>query len=1220
MKDNDDHKSQDKTNASGSVQFIQKYFEQFNLNQTELLRSISISTHDAIIMIDSKGRISFWNPAAERMLQYETSEVLGKVFHKLIAPERYLDAHFKAFSVFQKTGQGAAIGQTLELEAIRKDKVEITVELSLSAIKGEDGWNAVGIMRDITTRKEAEKALEESEKRFMDVIYASDDALLLIDGENFVHCNDATTKLLGYSKQEEFLNTHPSELSPEKQPDGRLSAEKASEMIQITFKKGFHRFEWIHKKANGVLFPVEVSLTPIFYRGKTIVHCLWRDITEKKLAEKEAETARNKLLAIMEKSPFGVVLIGKDRVIRWANDYVRDLAKVDDLSKLIGAHCETYLCPAAQNKCPIIDKGDTLDKSERILRRHDGSQIPILKSVVLVEHDGEEVLLETFIDISERKKAESDLLRYSKEIEQALNYQKALFENSTVGILVVTGDRIISDSNPLLLEMLGYEREEFLGKSVEVMHVSRESFERFGIEYYSKTADKKNVAVEYPFRRKNGDIFWASISGSAFDKSDLTKGVVWAISDITERKQAEKELTETNEKLIQVTARANDMAKIAEAANIAKSQFLANMSHEIRTPMNAVVGMSDLLMDTALDSKQKEFVSVISKSADSLLNLINDILDYSKIEAEHLDIEKIDFDLRNLLENVVDVLALRAYEKNLEFVSFLPPEIPQHLIGDPGRIRQVITNLVNNAIKFTHEGEVSIRVSLSNELNGRVLLRFEIKDSGIGMSKEEEQKLFKPFMQADSSTTRKYGGTGLGLSISKKLVELMGGEIGVVSEKGQGSSFWFTLNMAKQKTQTDNKHDIIPGDIRKVRILAVDDNESNRKVLSAMLENWGCRFDLAESGKSALERMYGAAFGNDPFGLVITDMVMPSMDGKELGKLIKEDVKLKNPSLVMLTSIGQRDDANDLYKIGFDAYLTKPIKQSQMYDCLVNVIGRREEKNNDATKTHLVTHHSLAKDKKFILSALLVEDNEFNQMVAKEILGKLGLDVEVAGNGLIAVNTLAGKTFDLVFMDMQMPEMDGIEATKTIRNPDSDVINHDIPIIAMTANAMKGDKEACLEAGMNDYLSKPINRGELINVLERIDLQNNKKDIKNSKTVNWTNEESLFDERALLDRFNNDRELIKIILSTFVSDVSNQLKMLEEFVEEGDLESSKRQVHSIKGASGNAGASALYNLSVNLEQELEKTNLGSAGERLIEMKSCLESLIPILDRKGYLDN
>ncbi len=1209
----------DKTNASGSILYTKKYFEQFKSNQTELLQSISNSTNDAIVLIDSEGRITFWNPAAEKMLQYEINEVIGKKYHQLLTPKRYLDAHLKAFEQFQKTGTGSTIGQTLELEVKRKDQVEISVELSLSALKGEDGWNAVGIMRDITKRKLAKKALEESEKRFMDVFYASEDALLLLDGDKFIHCNNATIQMLGYQKREDFLNSHPSDLSPEKQPDGRLSAEKANEMIQVTFNKGFHRFEWIHKKADGTSFPVEVSLTPIFYKGKTVLHCLWRDISEKKRVEKEAETSRKNLLTILEKSPYGVVLIGKNRKILWANDYARSLVNVEDLSQLIGARCETYISSVSQCECPLLDKGKTFEKSEEILRRHDGTQIPILKSAVLVEHNGEEVLLETFIDISERKKAESELRRYSEEIEKSLTYQKALFENSTVGILVVTGDRIVSDSNPLLLEMLGYEREEFIGKSVEVMHVSRDSFERFGVEYFSKTANKENVTVEYPFRRKNGEVFWANISGKAFNKHDLSQGAVWSISDITERKQAEKDLTETNEKLIQMTATANEMAKKAEAANIAKSHFLANMSHEIRTPMNAVVGMADLLMDTTLDPQQKDYVSVIIKSADSLLNLINDILDYSKIEAEHLDIEQIEFDLRDLLESAVDVLALRAHEKNLEFVSFLPPEIPNSLIGDPGRIRQVITNLVNNAIKFTHEGEVSIRVSLSNELNDRVLLRFEIKDSGIGMSEAERQKLFKPFVQADTSTTRKYGGTGLGLSISKKLVELMGGKIGVFSEQGQGSTFWFTLNLTKQKNQASNKHDIIPGDIRAVRILAVDDNESNRKVLKAMLKNWGCRFDLAEDGKSALERMYGAAFSNDPFRLVITDMAMPGMDGKELGKKIKEDDKLNKTSLVMLTSIGQGGDANVFYKIGFDAYLTKPIKQSQLYNCLVNVIGTRDEKTKNKTRTYLMTNDNLVKNKRYNLRALLVEDNVFNQMVAKEILGKLGLDVELAENGLVAITTLEKNNFDLVFMDMQMPEMDGIEATITIRNPDSNVINHDIPIIAMTANAMKGDKEACLEAGMDDYLSKPLNRSELMRVLEKVDMQIKTQDHSISKTDNSPDEKSLFDEEALLDRFDNDRELIKIILSTFVGEVSEQLKMLEEFVKEGDLENSKRQAHSIKGASGNAGASALYDLSLNLEQELKKSNIESAGEMLAEMKRSLDSLIKLLVPKGYLD-
>ena len=531
----------------------------------------------------------------------------------------------------------------------------------------------------------------------------------------------------------------------------------------------------------------------------------------------------------------------------------------------------------------------------------------------------------------------------------------------------------------------------------------------------------------------------------------------------------------------------------AEAANIAKSIFLANMSHEIRTPMNGVVGMINLLSDTELSVKQSEYVETALLSSDFLLAVINDILDYSKIEAGKLEFEIINFDLSKMLENISDLMSVKAAEKKVEFVSLIHLDVPVLLKGDPGRLRQVLNNLAVNAIKFVEEGEVSIQVTLKNETETHVLLLFEVQDTGVGISEDNMQFLFNTFSQVDVTTTRKYGGTGLGLAISKQLVELMSGQIGVESIKGKGSTFWFEIELEKQP-DIRKKEPVISGNIKGEKILVVDDNETSRKVFTDSLETWGCRYEGARNGKQALTLLKDAIETGDCFKVVLIDKIMPKMSGETLGIKIKEDPGLKGTKLIMVTAFGLRGDAAAMKQIGFSAFLTKPVKKAHLFDCLKAVINRSSDEPDV-----FLTRNSLEEKKitqTFKIPSkhiLLVEDNRINQKVAFNMLQKMGHTVVTANNGKEAVSAYKNNKFDLILMDIQMPVMDGLEATAEIRTIEAQVVTQDlkpppsrVPIVAFTANAMKGDKERYLASDIDDYIPKPFKRYIFDEVIARV--------------------------------------------------------------------------------------------------------------------------------------
>ena len=663
------------------------------------------------------------------------------------------------------------------------------------------------------------------------------------------------------------------------------------------------------------------------------------------------------------------------------------------------------------------------------------------------------------MEIIERIQIEENLSKSQQELT-------SVFKSSPESLIYHDEQGTILKINPRFTEVFGYTLDDLKGRNInEGMIFPRDKTKEESKKITQITLEKGSIRIEAIRKKKDGTLFPVVISASPIIVKGKSKGIIAIYSDITKEKLAEKEIIKAK--------------KEAELANQAKSAFLASMSHEIRTPMNAIIGMGELMKNTTLNDEQKEYLDMLRISADNLLNVINDVLDISKIESGHIEIEKIEFDLWELVESIGVTLGIKASQKKLELLCYTNLDVPQYIMGDPTRLRQILINLAGNSLKFTEKGEIAINVKILKKENDKVSLHFTVKDTGIGIPKEKQAKIFESFSQVDSSTTRKYGGTGLGLSICKQLAELMGGKIWVESEISKGSTFHLTLSSVVVEKPEGREEKIESPEIKNLRVLIVDDNYSNRMILREIVSLWGALPKETEDGFSALEELKLACKRGRPYQLILSDKNMPKMGGFELIKKIREIPEYKKAPIIILSSDREEADFRKIEELSISDFILKPVRRSRLYNAIVKGIAKETSKS--VVRKYDID--SAIKDKLF--KVLLAEDNLINQKLTVRLLEKQGWQTSVANNGKEVLNLLDKNKFDFILMDVQMPEMDGIEATREIRKREKVTGKH-IPIIALTANAFEEDKKKCLEAGMDEYATKPIKINEIFSIIEKI--------------------------------------------------------------------------------------------------------------------------------------
>ncbi len=952
----------------------------------------------------------------------------------------------------------------------------------------------------------AYNAIRESEEKFRTIFESAHDEIIYMDKYGtIIDRNVKSENIIGYTL-EEVQGKNFSEFGFTMSHD-QLAAmsNEFGRAMQGKRKAGFIEFEMAHK--NGSIVSVQASIS-MLRKGDDLdgILVILQDITTRKQMEESLRESEHKYRFLAENIDDLIAMSSYEGTYLYVNEAHKWITGYDP-GDLVGRNAMEFIHPDdCKNLINPFVEDDREGRCEVRFQCKDGTYIWIeMRASVLTDDDGNpEKILAVSNDITERRQAEQTVRNSEEKFSNAFRHNASLMAISTID------DGRFIDVNDAFLRTLDYDKEEIIGKTAAELELFIDYDQRIAIK--RGLDDKSTIRnIEVEFQTKYGDVRYGLFAANIIELDDQ-QHLLTSMNDITERKKAEDELEkrrteaeiyafeletineelkdtknrteEANIQLEIAIATANEMAVEAELASRSKSEFLASMSHEIRTPMTAIIGMADLLQETPLNEEQGQYIQVFRSAGENLLEIISDILDISKVEAGHLELEITDFDINELIERTGDILAIRAHKKEIELACHVAQDIPTILKGDPTRLRQIIVNLVGNAIKFTESGGISVEVANQGfEANGEVInLLFSVKDTGIGISPEKQETVFESFTQADSSTTRKYGGTGLGLTISKNLVELMGGRIWVESEPEAGSTFYFVVKFRVGAIQKTEQVEFVLPDLTGRRVLVIDDTEANRMILGKMVSELGAVVNEANDAFSAFTELERARKASEPYHLVLLDGRMPGMDGFGLVEKVKDELGFANSAVMMLTSDNRSGDIARCQELGIDRYLVKPVKRRDLLESIAAVVGKSgavtEKSLKQPAQTPIETEALPA------LNILLVEDTADNRMLIKALLKKTPYHLEMAENGEIAVEKFKSAQYDLIFMDVQMPVMDGYTATGEIRKWE---IQQDIsptPIVALTAHATREDEQLSLEAGCDGHLTKPIRKTKLLEAIE----------------------------------------------------------------------------------------------------------------------------------------
>jgi PAS domain S-box-containing protein len=1163
-----------------------KQAEEELLDLSVRMQTVVETVEDGITLTDQDGQFIVFNTKMREITGYTLDEAnASEDFYAQLGVQKPIIRPAQTGNGSNGWEEGE---RDVELDIRMKSGDIRTVLVSTSIVLYETKHLLLCSYHDISGRKRAEEALRQSEQTMKALINATDDFVVLLDPEGTViTTNPAWPKAL--------------HLFP-----GAVVGKDAFELVPSHLKTPRReRFETVVREREAVRWVDESlgrhwdnSLYPVLDEEGEVrsVAMFGREITERKEAEEALRQSERRLALHVQQTPLGVIEWNLEFEVTEWNPAAEAIFGYS-AAEAEGRHA-AFVIPEKYRQ--HVDKvwadllthdGGIRSTNENLTK--DGALILCeWYNTPLINAEGNVIGLASLVlDVTERKRAE-------EEVRLSEAQFRSVWESSLDGMRLTDADGQIVRVNQAFCTMVGKEKEELEGHPLSELF-AEERQDQILEKYHTRFAAGK---VEPHFERQltlwNGKKVWFSVSNAVLDAGDGPAMLLSLFRDITAKMEAESELNIRAEELLLAKSMAEEQARMLEIqaqelreareaalqASRLKSEFVANMSHEIRTPINGVIGMTGLLLETGLSGEQLEYAEIIKTSGDALLGVVNDILDFSKIEAGKLTFEQIDFDLRQTIEESVELLAAKAQEKGLELTSETEKGVPVALTGDPGRLRQVIMNLLGNAVKFTEEGEVSLTVRLV-EQDGEgeeAALRFEIADSGIGINSEARNRLFRAFSQADGTTTRRYGGTGLGLVISKQLVEMMGGQIGVESRSGKGSMFWFTARF-KRRAPGSEETDQDVGFAGK-RALIVDDNATSRSMLSRMLSKWDMVCTAVGNGEVALQELRRAARSSDSYAVAVVDMGMPDMDGKTLARRIKDEKSLARTQIVLLTSIGRRGGRNVPDK-AVSAWTSKPIKESALHDAMITALSltvSEAEEMIAAGRKKDLPHQALSPWK--TTRILIAEDHEVNQKVTIKMLEKLGYRADIASNGREAVEAFDRNHYDIVLMDCSMPEMDGFDAARAIRATGA---GDRTAIIAMTANALEGDRERCLAAGMDDYISKPVDRSLLAHKLERWSSTS----VAGAKSLDETPSRDevltsvdatrLAELAELSD--DDDPQWMMTLISRFLKDTAGRLIQLYAAAESGDPGMLKDVAHALKGSAWNMGASQLANHAQRLQ-------------------------------------